>query len=232
MTDVKFESMLKSSLFRAAELDYLESIPTEEELRSLVTPSIKFERKMSKLTANAKAYLRKLRMPVYQKVLRAAAAALLIISTLAGISMFNPDVRAMVINFVRIWFSDRTRYEVTDSVDSIIPDSVTLGYVPDGFELDFELYDSFGANLVYGSDNNDYFDIAITGKTGRPHIDNEHSEFYSVVVGERIVDVYESNNMDYPSILVSFDDDKALMTIITGTINVDELISVLEGISF
>ena len=69
----QIEKLLTSALLEAAELDYCSDIPSDEELKILVTPSKKFERKMAKMLKSPDTYIRNIRRPLHARMLRTAA---------------------------------------------------------------------------------------------------------------------------------------------------------------
>ena len=232
MNDIEFERLLKTAVTKAAEIDYMSEMPSEEELNRIIKPSAAFEKKMAKLFKNPKSYIKKLRRPLYVKALRTVASILLLISIAFSLSMLNPDARAKFVALVRSWFGDHTEYAIIDDSSANIPDSVTLGYVPEGFHLSFEAHNQISLNLLFRADTGRYFDIEIFGDSNLLHLDNEHATLYSAVVDGCVVDVYESDGEDYPSTLVCYDEDNVLIISITGTLSIDELTKVLEKLSY
>ena len=232
MNDVEFERLLKTAVIKAAELDYMSDIPPEEELSQVIKPSATFEKKMAKLINDPKTYTKKSRRPTYIKALRTVASIFLVISIMFSLSMLNPVARAKFVALVRSWFEDHTEYAIIDDAGVKIPDSATLGYIPDGFSLSFEAHNQISLNLLFRADTGKYFDVEIFGDRNLLHLDNEHATLYSSSVDGYAVDVYESEGEDYPSTIVCYDEDNALIISITGTLSIDELTQVLEELSY
>ena len=232
MNDVEFEYLLKTAVIKAAELDYMSDMPPEEELSQIIKPSATFEKKMARLINDPKTYTKKSRRPTYMKALRTVASIFLVITIMFSLSMLNPVARAKFVALVRSWFEDHTEYAIIDDAGVKIPDSVTLGYIPEGFILSFETHNHISLNLLFRTDTGRYFDIEIFGDSKLLHLDNEHAALYSVVVNGYPVDVYESDDEDYPSTLVCYDEDNSLIISMTGTLSISELIKVIEGLSY
>lgn len=230
MNDVEFEEMLKRALIKAAELDYMSVIPPEDELD--ITPSPGFQKDMARLLKNPRAYVRKRGSGVYQRVLRTAASVLLVISVLFGLSMLNPSVRAKFSELLKTWFPDHTEYSYEGDTNSVIPKAVKLGYVPEGFELVHEEYDSLSAELVYQSEEGGTLDVGFLGDAGRLHLDNEYHEIYTISVGDSIIDVYESNDARHYNSIVYDDRNNELILVINSSLPIDELMNILENIEY
>ena len=225
MTDMEFEVLLKKAVTRAAEIKYLSDMPPEDEIPE---PSEHHQRRIKKLINNPDLYVKKLRRPIYLKVLQKAAIFILVVSVLFSTAMIHPTVRATVTNFVKTWFDDHTEYRVIGDSDSAIPTKIELGYVPEDFELESEIYDTLYAGLTYISNDGRYFSVEIVGDAGTVHSDNEHSIHYTQNINNHLADVYESNHERYPSLINYYDDDKHLLISILGYNTIEELIHVLE----
>ena len=232
MNDIEFERLLKTAVVKAAELDYMSDMPSEEELSRIIKPSVAFEKKMTRLINSPTAYIKKLRRPLYVKALRTVASIFIVISIMFSLSMLNPVARARFVALVRSWFDDHTEYAIIDDSSSSIPDTAILDYIPEGFNLSFEAYNPISLNLSYQSDNGWYFDIEILEDSNLLHLDNEHAVFYTIIVDDYDVDVYESNDENYPSTLVCYDEDNSLIVCITGMVSIDELSKIIANISY
>ena len=146
--------------------------------------------------------------------------------------MLHPEVRAIVVNWVKTWLDDRTVYGTTDGIVSTIPDSVIFRYIPDGFELVFESNNELGITMRFESADYQFFEAEIVGQGAKIEIDNEHSDFYTVAIDGYIADVYESNASEHSSIVICHDENRNIFIIITGSIDVGELIKILENIEY
>ena len=224
--DAEFEELLTKALYRATALD-MEETPSDAELEHLVQPSLKFQRKMRALLRNPTAYARNKRRPIYVKAMRVAASFMITLTVLFTITMAaSPTVRATVSNFVRTWYDDRTEYYVPNRD---LHTEWTLGYIPEGFEL-VEEYDHMLQNiLVYENNDSEYIYINIS--TGNALIDNEHYDYYSMQTNGNITDVYISNDVEYPNMIVLIHEQTGMRIILISEIDISELIKVAESIS-
>jgi len=226
MTEDEFEAMLAPALDRAAELDYLDKLAASG-CERLVEPPPQAQRRMRAMLRNPSAFARRLRRPLYLRVLRTAAVIILTCALLLGAAMaVSPTVRAAVIDFVSSWFSDRTQYNVPDGT---VGTGWTFGYIPDGFELVDSMETDIQINRVYINDKSQGFIIAIS--TGQEVIDNEHSDFYQTSINGRAADIYEATSEDQNNMIVMYDDSAGVTITLTSVIGVDELIKIAEGIS-
>jgi len=226
-TDENFDSLLTEALYKAAELDY-GAIPTDDELDKIIKPSLQFQHKIKSLLRNNKASLSKHKSAII-KFIQSAAAVLIICTVLLGTLMLvSPTVRAAVVDFVRSWFEDRTEYYTPDSNYNIDKEWV-FEYIPDGFELLDVSKTELQLFHVYQNSDNSLLMISISD--GRQAIDNEHSELsHAVLENGNSVDIYESNDFIYPSIIIVFDETSRLIITITSELPINELLMIAENI--
>ena len=223
--DIEFEKRLTSALYRAAELDYTDT--QDETLEHSVLPSLRFQRRMRGLVKSPTRYVKNQRRPIYIRVLRTAAAVLIIFTMTLGAAMaVSPTVRAAVVDFVRSWFEDRTEYKTTPG---LLERDWTFGYIPEGFELEAEMENELQVFRVYSNINSERIFIDIGA--GQGFIDNEHSVFYQLTINSSLVDVYESISEEYYNIIVIYDDFSGSIINIISSIDIDEIIKIAENIS-
>lgn len=225
MTDVEFEELFAAAVVRAAELDYAE-MPSDDDIDKIVQPSARAQHKMKNLIHNPNGYIRRLRRPIYMKVLRIAASFIVTLTLLLGATMaISPTVRAAVIDFVRSWFEDRTVYEASSGN---IDREWIFTYIPDGFNLIDEVETEFHLLYVYQDNHGTILTISVSGE--RQVIDNEHAEFSEAIIGGRIADIYESVDPHYPSTIIVFDYLTGLFITFASEIEIAELMMIVEGI--
>jgi hypothetical protein len=223
--DAGFEKLLTAALHRAAELDYEDAI-SDEELALAVQPSQRFQRKMKNLLRNPPRHIRNQRRPIYLKMLRSAAAVFVAVTVLFGAVMAaSPTVRAAVVNFVRTWLEDRTIYETPDRD---MYGDWTFGYIPEGFVL-IEEFDT-EAHFIHIYQNDDSISISITISSGKQVVDNEHSVFYETTINGNAADIYESNNPEYPNVIVMYYETTGVVITLVSEIDVSQLIRIAENI--
>jgi len=225
MDDAEFEELLTKALYRAAELD-AEETPSDTELEELVKPSKKFQRKMRTLLRNPNKYAHNARRPTHVKIMRIAATFLITLTVLfTTIMAASPTVRAAVVNFVRTWFEDRTEYHVPHRD---LHQDWTIGYIPEGFELVEEHYHVLQNIFIF--ENNDSVEIKIIISTGNQQVNNEHSEFYNTLINGNITDIYLSNDIEHPNIIVIHYIQEGVVITLISEIDVSELIKIAENI--
>jgi hypothetical protein len=224
--DALFDELLTAALYRASELDNT-TMPSDDELNNIIEPTAKFQHKMNKLINNPYKYVRnKQRTPLYN-IMRGAAAFFIAFTLLFGTTMaVSPTVRAVVIDFVRSWLTDRTEYWVPEKD---VDNEWTFGYIPDGFKLIAEQINEAVIMQIYQRDE-DLMYLTITISSGRQIIDNEHSDYYQTIINGRIADIYESNNPLYPSIIVMYEIVTNKLITLTSDLNLSELIKIAENI--
>jgi len=226
--DVKFDRLLTAALYRAAEIDYGD-IPSDEELEQILHISPRYKSKMKLLFNKRKNAAQKQKRPIIAKIMQTAAVILVTFSILLGTLMaVSPTVRAMVVDFVRSWLEDRTEY-YTPSQNFDPNKEWVFEYIPEGFEL----IDSYKTDLhlfnVYKNPEDTLLMIFISD--GKQIIDNEHSIFsQSELENGNLIDIYESNDPDYPNNIVIFDASANLLITITSEVSIDELIKIAENI--
>ena len=101
--DNRFDELITEALYCAIDIEY--PIPSDEELHQIIRPSPRFHRRMKAFLRNPNKYIRRLQRPerpVYVKVLRVAAATLVLLVILFGVVIaVSPAVRAMVMSLIR-----------------------------------------------------------------------------------------------------------------------------------
>ena len=225
MTDAVFEQLLKKAVTKAAEIKYLSNLPPEEDLPE---PTKHFQRRIAKLIGNPEKYIENLKRPVYLRVLQRVAIIILVVSMLFSASMLHPTVRATVANFVKTWFDDHTEYRAAGDSRSVIPTKVEFGYIPEGYTLESANYDSLRVSIIYRTDENKYLAFEIMGSKIKVNLDNEHMNHFIAMVKDTPIDVYESVDETYPSILLMYDEENNFYLEIMGFTSITELITVLE----
>jgi hypothetical protein len=226
MTDAEFEVLFAAAVNRAAELDYAE-MPSDDEIDIFVQPSAQAQRKMKALLNGPNRYVRSLHRPIYLKAMRFAASFLITLMVLLGATMaVSPTVRAAVVDFVRSWFEDRTVYETPDRD---LYSEWEFRYIPEGFELTDKFRTELHILYVYQDETASLLTITVSGE--KQVVDNEHSEFYQATINGRLSDIYESNNPQYPSMIIIYDESSGLFITLVSVLDIAELIIIAENIN-
>lgn len=212
-----------------AEARELEKMPSIEEMDDAFQPSEQFLKKMEKLVkkADAKRKHKKIRHGV-KKVLIAAAVTMSIFSC-----MLLPvqAVREAVVDTLIEW-QDKFMTIVfsTEDMTSYTPESITVGYIPDGFSLvEPVVRDSSTYYANYSNPDGEWLVLHSLTIDGTRHIslDNEYAAYYSLQFQshEAIWGVMK----DYSNTLIW--DDYGLSFKISGSIDISEIIKIAESIS-
>ncbi len=228
MTDMEFDAMLKRAVLEAAESDYMKS----EEESSPAELSSKYERRFRKMLKDPVAYVKRLRKPVYLRILETAAAVLLVVSTLFGLLMLNPTVRATFSAIMNKNLDDRNLYRLMEEADTVLPDSVTLGYVPDGYELESEKYDENSIDIIYSSETGELLYLILIDNIGLLQIDNEHYKIKETTIENYTVKIYETTNDKLSNKLICYDENTNLIISLDGYLSISQLKKVLLGLSY
>ena len=232
MQDKAFDDLLREAVIEFVDRKYVQTMPPINELEEIVKPSARFKRRMAKMIENPKKYLRDLRRPMHLRILRKVAVVIIIISMLFGSAMLVPSVRAKVVEIVRSWFDDHTEYNIVSETTAEFPDRIEFGYIPDGYELEFENLGDIQLIHVFQNQYAHRLEILLTSGPSPVCIDNEYSEIYSMKTDTFVVDVYESNDENTPSTALTYDEERKLLIIVKGQVAVDELVSILENCSY
>jgi hypothetical protein len=157
------------------------------------------------------------------KVLKSAAAIFVAFAVLFGGTIaVSPTVRATVSGVIRSWFYDRTEYRSAVQVEE---KEWVIGYIPEGFEK-VEEFEPTGLRIY---ENNDGVLIYIIIWDGKIEIDNEHSVFYETEINGWTADIYESNDPEYPNIIMLYGDAGVIISI-NSMIELDEIIKIAASI--
>ncbi len=211
-----------------AEERELANMPSLEEMNEAFHPSEEFQQKMDKLLRTAK---NKERARRWRHVLKRVAVFITAFVTLAACLMMPAKaVREAVVTTLLEW-KDQFMSIIISSEGAgrhTLPDTIELGYVPDGFVMqeDFVQSDAFfSAKYQNGSD---FFTIQIISIEGRQEVavDNERTTFYPIQFDSH--DAIWGISEDGISTL-SYNKSGAAFHI-SGTPNLNVLIKIAENI--
>lgn len=206
----------------------LRSLPEPEECTGVFTAQ--FEEKIEKLKKTAT------RKSNWKKYLQSAVAAVLVF--LIGFSMlciFNTEVRAAVVTWVKETFKTYSTYWFTSEEQTELP-VYELTWIPDGYELIRE--DSYEQmyGAVYLRENNIMdgftFDYSIadndTQMTIQSHYGQYHSE--SVNIGVNYGELYLSDNVNDANALIWFDEERSIMFSITSYMDSEAILHIASNV--
>ena len=222
----EFDELLIAALYRSSEHDYGD-MPPDDELERIVRPTANLQRKIRTLIYNPVGKLHNQRLPIHLRILRVAAIVIIAFALVLSMAMaVSPTVRAAVTNFVRSWFEDRTVYESTTNN----PDGDwAFEYLPDGFCLEHEMIAEHQVSRIYKNNEKQLFvSIANNAVT----VDNEHHDFYQTVINGHLADVYEQNTGEHMNIIIAYFEEAKAIVFLSSEIAVNELIKIIENISY
>jgi len=165
---------------------------------------------------------------------RAAVIFLCIIALGTGIMIASPTVRAAVRNVIVEWFDKYTHFSFiatdADMGDFENIEDVKIGYVPDGFELEYT--DKFPGDITYiyslSEDRDNLFLIEVFENEWTDLFpDNERSEYtITKINGHEAWIIYDEKNISGSVILVG----AKISVLISGDLPKNELIKTAESI--
>lgn len=175
------EEKLKAAVLLAAQRDGQELIdadnaepcePASPEARARLFAAIESKKKPSKE--------RHWYSPTAKKVAIAVASVLIL---LVMIPSTTEAGRKWITELIGKVFPSFTEYSLSDYEK--VPDTkvnrYSLGYVPEGYHLISEDYDSTGCTLLYSDNNEHYFHFDVSGQASVIQIDTENAESIDIV---------------------------------------------------
>lgn len=192
----KVHDEVLEGLMSAALNEYIETenkkVPDDEQL-SKMYPLSKKEKRWLKRKTKEKKHNKPLAL-VYLS--RAAVIFLCIVSLSFAVLMTNSEVRAAVVDAVITWYEDHVRFDfsksdkepepiIKDDGEEFIPsfNDLSIGYVPDRFELTSDEETGHHREYVYYAENGDYFVIAIyDSRTTGIGADTEYVEYEPIKI--------------------------------------------------
>jgi hypothetical protein len=223
-----FEIILEKA-FTEHEKEVLKSYPDDVELESKYPISKKEIRKFKNI-AKEKEYGKKL---IWVYLNRAAVVVLCVISLFCALIMTSSEVRAAVENVILKWYDKYTEFVFTETPSGFVSEKiedVEIGYIPEGFELEFEeklekrrflyyvnsanLNEDISVNIFYNADTASFFD-------------NENLEYKKKLIDDHEIWVMYDDLKGVGSIVVI---GSNITTNITGYLTETELIKIGRSI--
>lgn len=223
------DEKLKSSILEAIELD---DARLEEELKNCEPHvfSAKFEREMDELFER---YRRKKKL---RRIRRYAMAAAVVLLLTGGIFYLGSgDLRATKTNIdILEWFENF--FTVDDGVRGIKSDEVLfeesrIGYLPEGFEK-VSANSTFSLVLYeYKNNSNEYITIRVCRDKLSYFIDNENID-KNVCINEAGYEYTMTQRDEMKQAVLMWKDNNDIYYYITSTLEDNELIKIMNGISY
>ena len=158
----------------------------------------------------------------------AVIAVSLVAVVFAGL-MLQPEIRAGVSHIVVQQFQKFVLFHHDDNGEPthfLTVDDVEIGYVPEGYELEWKDEDSFQRILYYRNNSNDLSVSIVKSESADITIDNEHS--YEILYWNKrqlYVSYYEEKQMG--AVVIP---DETITVTISGNIEKEELLKVAKNI--
>lgn len=229
LNDELFEIILEKA-FIEHEKEEQKAYPDDKELEKRFPISKKEIRKF-KRAAKEKEYGQKL-VTVYLK--RVAVIVLCMVSLFFALMMTSPEVRAAARNVILKWYDKYTEFVFSQESNGLVAEKiedVEIGYILDGFELEFEEKLEEKILLYFVNANKPDFDLAIEvfyNESAVVSYDNEHSDYEQVSInsGESWY-MYNKDENKRGLILVG----EYVTVNITGYISETDLFKIAENIN-
>ena len=164
------------------------------------------------------------RRAAFQRI-AAAVAIVLLIGSMAFVT--NASARDRLENWLRQVLPDKVVYQFFGEPAEKLYE-YTIGWLPEGFELQFEERDDVSHTYCFKSEsrtcivsfwtNDAYDETVIFGDGYSPH---------EVIVNTIKGDLYYGES-EYPNDLILFDEERGMIIIINSDISIDEVIHVAE----
>ena len=133
-----------------------------------------------------------------------------------------PSSREFIIENFDIFSS----YTISEPNDNSVNDEITVGYIPEGFELKETCVDKKGIMYKYISPTNRYFRILKNSSSSKVDINNEILYYETVVLGSNTY-YYYLNETDTSYIIWNKND---YVYQVFGNISKEELLNIAENI--
>jgi hypothetical protein len=231
MLDNSYRETLFEALLRRAviddHMDEMASIPSERDLKELYTFSAHHEARMRVLLRQER---RRERMKALFVAARRAAIIIALLGTIVfGSLLTNSEVRATVRNVIVEWFDRFTRYSYNEGMSAVEGIEWTFEYLPEGYTESIRIDLGSFIYIAYTDDENNEISLQYALASDISFgVDNEHSTFEILDLGDIEFYVYTAVSTDNPSIVIWLQDGYAMN--LTGYIEVEKLINMAKTI--
>lgn len=211
-----------------AENRELAAMPSLREMDAAFRPSPQFQQKMARLLRSAKNRKRARRQ---LRALRRAAVCVFILITLFSCSMIPfKAVQEAVMATLMEWREQFMSivYSSDDAKEKRLPETIEVGYVPEGFVLQEPTQHTDRIYFAEYADGAGYFNVRIIGIEYQPQIrvDNEYATVYSIRINGRDA-VWGVSDSGVNTLTWS---EEQFVYQISGTVDLKTLIRIAESI--
>lgn len=197
-------------------------IPPKEVLEDKYQISEIFYQKMDRLLRKQE---KKVRFRRIRHGITAAAVVGIILFSVA-----NPQYVAEAANRVIRWFTDHVSYNFYDGKDIDIVPRYTLGYVPEGYELDADEYYEDGGIVSYIDNRENRITFLYGVTSSETNLDNEQKD-YMILEGSNGETIHYLRAWDgEESSIMWVNQDKTIDYCIIGILSEEELLKVQKNI--
>lgn len=206
----KFEKAFEMSMN-----DWLSTIPD-------IVPEAEYTKNHDKWLKNL---LNKMRDNKYHTFTTKTIKVLLVAAVLCAMlltAFVVPSSRKYIIDNFDVF----SRYKITENNKNSVNGEITVGYIPDGFELESTVVEDKHLLCNYTSKENRTFIISKFSSSNEVYLDTETGNIEIINIDEKIYSYYvDENNYNY---LVWNENDYIYQ--IDGTISKDELLKIAETV--
>ena len=155
------------------------------------------------------------------KTIRVMLIAAILLAFLMTAFVFPSSREAIMDNF-----NIASRYQMTKENKNSVPDNITVGYIPEGFELESKDNSSKMSYYKYTSLDNSTFTVYKSASSGEIDFDTENLETKNVTI----------NNIDYMYGTDAFGNTNIIWIVndymfrIDGNLSIEELFKIAESI--
>lgn len=197
-------------------------IPPKEVLEEKYQLSEIFYQKMDRLLGKQE---KKVRFRRIRHGITAAAVVGIILFSVA-----NPQYVAEAANRVIRWFADHVSYNFYEGKDIDIVPRYTLGYVPEGYELDADEYYEDGGIVSYIDNRENRITFLYGVTSSETNLDNEQKD-YMILEGSNGETIHYLRAWDgEESSIMWVNQDKTIDYCIIGVLSEEELLKVQKNI--
>lgn len=233
LNNSQFEALLKEAVCEY-HTEELKAIPSNGELMATYTLSPEFYRKMELIFVIQKKAERKHNII---HILKYAAIIVLMIGTLA---LTDSDVRAKIKEIFFEIFEEygviTFNYDGERIITSLEDIEFKLGYIPDSFELDYDIKVSNVENICYKSVENNEEELfikysLISDKVALIKSDSEKMIYENITINDKLEGYFrssEDNNKE--NVLIYYNSEFGYYVNLSANLSKEELIKVAENI--
>lgn len=219
---VSFDSLLRMAV-RETYMDQVNSIPPEDELEKILHTDDNFKNKIKAIVHREN---RNEKLIHFSRAATKVAVVVLVCISLTFASLMTADaVRESVATTILEWHDKFTRIFIeTDAQSDKLPE-IRFNYIPEGFELVEE--ETVNSNtfktISYYSEDKQFLIINVNFDNDK--VDNEHSTYYSILIGGSR-GIWINSELDNNLII----NNENIMYSMKSTLSLDELVKIYENI--